>query len=206
MPAKVDVVNVGLRKVGGNRITSMTDGTTNANIASDLYDEVLKDLLCFEWHFARNRVKLAQSSTTPTFEYDYAYVLPSDWVYTVKVSEDDGGSSSVDYKEEQVSGQNVILSNYSQLYLVYTYYETNPNLMPPYFRRALEDALAREFSIPIANSNKLHSDYIALSSRSLANAKSKNVNSSSPESRPLGSWHTARRGWRNIATSGGESF
>ena len=90
MPAVTDIVNKSLRMIGATRITSLTDGSTNANAANDIYTEVRDELLrSHPWNFATKRAKLAQSATTPTFEFDYAYPLPSDWIRTVSVHDND---------------------------------------------------------------------------------------------------------------------
>jgi hypothetical protein len=95
MPSKVDIANRALRLIGGERITSFTQGTPNANKVTDLYDELVDDLLRYPWNFATKRVKLAQSSTAPTFEFDHAYTLPSDWIYTVSVHGNDIGRATI---------------------------------------------------------------------------------------------------------------
>ena len=77
MAGETDVINAALRLVGASPITSLTDGTNSANVADDLYDEVRDDLLrSHPWNFATQRVKLAKSSTTPTFEFDNAFPVP----------------------------------------------------------------------------------------------------------------------------------
>ena len=56
MPAETDIVNVALRKIGATAITALDDGSTNANIAQDLYDEIRDSLLrSHPWNFATKR-------------------------------------------------------------------------------------------------------------------------------------------------------
>ena len=149
MPSKVDVANRALRMVGATRITSFTQGTPSANAVNDIYDEILKELLASaKWKFAKKRSNLARSSTTPVYEFDYAYAMPSDWLRTIDVHDNDNGTGNFEYREGQVGSQNVLETDSEQVYLTYVYFEQDPNLMTSTFRSALSTALARELAVP----------------------------------------------------------
>ncbi len=198
MPGVTDVVNVSLRRIGASPIVSLTDGSKSANAANSLYSEVRDDLLrSHPWNFATKRVKLAQSSTTPVFEFDYAYPLPSDWLRTVSVHDSDSGYGSVLYRMEQNAGVRSLLAASNQLWLRYIATVTDPNLMPPDFRTALEDSLARDLSIPLTSSNKLQDTMARRADRSIARARSADAVGSFPELRPRGSWASSRGGGRH---------
>lgn len=198
MPGITDVVNVSLRRVGATPIVSLTDGSKSANAANNLYSELRDDLLrSHPWNFATKRVKLAQSSTTPVFEFDYAYPLPSDWLRTVSVHASDSGSGAVLYRMEQNAGVRSLLVASNQLWLRYVATVTDPNLMPPDFRTALEDSLARDLAIPLTSSNKLQDTMARRADRSIARARSADAVGSFPELRPRGSWASSRSGSRH---------
>ena len=196
MPSETDVANVALRLVGGTRITSFTQATPNANAINDIYSEIRDTLLEYPWNFATQRVELAKLTATPSFRFDYAYALPSDWIYTISVHDNDGGFGTIDYREEQLSGQKVFTTNSDSVYLTYVKRETNPNLMPPSFRIALASALARNLAITIANSNVLEDQLAARAEKDLAKAKSIDSLGSFPEPRPRGSWALSRNGFQ----------
>lgn len=197
MPSDTDVVNVAMRLIGQSPITSLSDGTTNANTADDLYEEVRDDLLrSHPWNFATKRVQLARSSTDPTFEFDYAYVLPSDWLRTISVHDNDAGHGTVLYRTEQVGGQNCIVASSDAIYLRYVASVTDPNLMSADFRRAFALSLARDLAIPISSSNSMQDKYDSMASRALARARSSDAMGGFPELRPRGSWASARGGFR----------
>jgi hypothetical protein len=196
MPSETDVANVALRLVGGTRITSFTQATPNANAINDIYSEIRDTLLEYPWNFATQRVELAQLTTTPSFRFDYAYALPSDWIYTVSVHDNDGGFGTIDFREEQLAGQKVLSTDSTAIYLTYVKRETNPNLMPPSFRIALSSSLARNLAITIANSNVLEDQLAARAEKDLAKAKSIDALGSFPEPRPRGSWALSRNGFR----------
>lgn len=195
MPGETDVVNAALRKIGAKAIISIGDGSDNANIVDDIYTEVRDDLLASNpWNFATKRVKLAQITATPGFEYDFAYALPFDWIRTVSVHDNDAGHGTVLYKSEFLDNQRVLISSSNQLYLRYIYRATDPNRMSSNFRKAFEDALAREFCIPITESNTLFEQLEKQAKRSLNKARSTDAMGSFPEFRPRGSWAAARGG------------
>lgn len=197
MPSDTDIANVALRLVGQTTITSLTDGSTTANVLDDLYTEVLDDLLrSHPWNFATKRVQLAQSSTAPTFEFDHAYALPADWLRTVSVHDNDAGHGTVLYRMEQVGGQNAIVASSDAIYLRYIHRVTNPNLMSADFRRAFQLALARDLAIPLASSNTMQEQFSREATRVLARARSADAMGGFPELRPRGSWATSRGGFR----------
>lgn len=197
MSSDTDVVNVALRLIGQNPITSLGDGSTNANTAVDIYSDLLDDLLCSHpWNFATKRVQLAQSATDPSFEFDNAFVLPSDWLRTISVHDNNAGHGTVLYRTEQVAGQNVIVASSDAIYLRYVSRVTDPNLWSADFRRAFSEALARDMAIPIASSNSMRDQYASEFARSMARARSSDAMGSFPELRPRGSWASSRGGRR----------
>ena len=161
--------------IGGERITSFTQGTPSANKVTDMYDELVDDLLRYPWNFATKRAKLAQSSTAPAF---------------------DAGLQTIFYREEQHEGQNSILTSEVQVYCRYVARVTDPNLMSGDFRAALVMALARDLSIGVASSNSEHEIMSKMANRALAKARSTDGLGSFPEQRPRGSWANSRGGWR----------
>lgn len=197
MPSKTDIANVGLGLIGGTRITSFTDGTKNANLVTDLYDPLRKQMLAFPWNFAASRVQLAQLVTVPAFEFDFAYALPSDWLYTVSVHDSDAGLGTIVFKEEQLNNQNVLLANSTQVFLRYTLDEIDVNRWSPRFQWAMSVALARDLSIPIANSNTLQARMEIRARTALNAAQSVDAITSFPERRPRGTWANSRNGLRS---------
>lgn len=197
MPSDTDVVNVGLTLVGQTTITDLSDGSPTANTANIIYTEVLEDLLrSHPWNFATKRQQLAQSSTDPAFEFDNAFVLPSDWLRTISVHDNNAGHGTVLYRMEQIAGQLALVASSDAIYLRYVARVTDPNLMAADFRRAFEVSLARDFAVPIAGSNTMKDQYSADATRAIARARSSDAMGSFPEFRPRGSWASSRGGFR----------
>lgn len=203
MASDTSIVNYGLRLIGGQPIISLTDGSNSANAANNIYEDLRDDLLrSHPWNFATKRQKLAQSSTDPTFEFDHAYPLPSDWLRTVSVHADDIGVSTILYKEEQVGNQKVLVTSHDEVWLRYIARVTDPNMMSADFRMALSVALARDLAVPIASSNTLADKFEKRAERVLARARSADGMGSFPERRPRGSWVNSRGGWRRSMAEG----
>ena len=198
MPGETDVVNRALRQIGATPIASLTDGSTSANAADDVYEETRDELLrSHPWNFATKRQQLAQSSTDPTFEFDHAYPLPSDWLRTVSVHDNDAGHGTILYRMETINdNQRAIITSSDEVYLRYVYQVTDPNLMTADFRAALSAALARELSLAIASSNSVHDRMSIRADRLLNKARSSDAVGSFPELRPRGSWAASRGGRR----------
>ncbi len=193
MPDETDLVNFGLRRIGASIITSLADGSPSANAANDVYTEIRDDLLrSHNWNFATKRLKLAQSSTTPIFEFDYGYPLPSDWIRTVSVHDNDAGHGTILYRMEQINGQNSIVTSSDEVWLRYVFRITDPNLMTADFRMALSYLIAGLLAIPLASSNTLSDRFQKKADSTIARARSSDALGSFPELRPRGSWASSR--------------
>lgn len=198
MSSETDIFNSALRLVGQTAITSRADGSTNANIIDDIYDDLLDDCLRYNmWNFATKRVQLAQTVITPAYEYDYAYALPADWIRTVSAHNNDAGYGVVDHKEEILGGQRVISASADQLYLRYVARITDPNLWSADFRRAVILAIGRDLAIPIASSNKLKDELNNEFVKTMNRARSSDSMGGTAEMRPRGSWVNRRGNSRN---------
>ena len=184
-----------MRLLKADRITSLTDGSNNANAANDVFVEVREDLLrSHNWNFGQKWAKLAQLSTKPVFEFDNAYALPSDWIRTVTVHDNDAGAGTLVYREGEVDNQGVILHSADELWMRYIYRVTDPNRMAADFRAAFSYALA--LALPgVSNLSAAREERLEKRAASrLRRAKHSDAVGSAPERRPLGSWITSRGG------------
>jgi len=198
MASETSVANMGLRFIGQTAIVSRTDGSDNANIVNDIFDDVRDDLLrSHPWNFATKRIKLAQSSTLPVFEFDFAYPLPADWISTMSVHSNDAGHSTVLHRMELIGTQRAIVSSADQIYLRYVAQITDPNLWAADFRRCVSLAIGRDLAVAIASSNTLQDQLNKQLSKTMARARSADAIGASPELRQRGSWANARNGFRN---------
>lgn len=81
MASNVDIANRALQKVGAARISSLDEGSREANAVKAAYDLTLKaELQRNLWTFAIRRASLAADAETPAFGRTYQYSLPPDYI------------------------------------------------------------------------------------------------------------------------------
>jgi hypothetical protein len=149
MASIVGICNSALIKLGATTIMSLTEGSRNANLCLEQYEKLRDDLLrAHIWNFAVARTKLARLSAAPTYEFRYAYQFPADWLRTVAVHDNDGGSGAVRYR---IEGRR-ILADAPELWLKYISRTEDPNDMDAAFREALAWKIAIDLSVPITHS------------------------------------------------------
>lgn len=191
------LVNGALERIGADLITSLDDGSVNANKVLQLYTDLRDDLLASnDWSFAAKRVQLAQLGTVPAFEFDHAYALPSDWLRTIAVHDNDAGVGTFPYRQENQDGIKVLLASREQVYLRYVYRLEDPAYWSASFKVAMIYALAQDLAIPVASSNAMEQRYARKAGAKLAQARSIDSMGSFPIQRPLGSWALSRGGRR----------
>lgn len=189
MASKVGIAKSALRKIKASIITSFTDGTKNANAVNDLYDPLREDLLAsHNWNFATKRAKLPQTTETPVSRFDHEYQLPTDWLKTVKVTDNDESIGRIDYQEEDGK----ILSSADDIFLVYISNVEDPNKMTSSFRETLAFRLAADLAVDIANSNTLSEIMMKRYEKQFRKARSNDTMGDQPPRMPRGSWTSVR--------------
>jgi hypothetical protein len=78
---QVGIVNLALGRLGVKVITTITEVTPQAQAANRVWEYIRDEVLeAKEWRFAKTRDKLARAPVSPMYTYDYAYVLPNDFL------------------------------------------------------------------------------------------------------------------------------
>lgn len=189
MASEVGICNSALIKLGASTIMSLTDGSKNANLCNEQYVKLRDELLRgHTWNFAARRRKLAQLSGTPTFEFDFAYQLPSDWLRTVSVHDNDAGAGAVRYR---IEGR-TLLSSAAEIWMRYIHRVTDPNDMPPTFHEALAWRLAVDLAQAVTQSSTVMELMDRKLTPALITAKSVDAIEDFPEDLPQSDWITAR--------------
>lgn len=144
---QIQICNSALTKIGADRISSITQDTKSAVILNSIYDQIRDAVLrAHPWNFAIKRAALAPTSTTPAFEYTYAYDLPSDCLRILDLD-----SLDIDFVVE--NGQ--ILSDESTLNVRYIYRNEDESLWDSCFAEAMSWRLARELAFALRQSAPL---------------------------------------------------
>lgn len=111
MASKVDICNGALRKLGVERINSLTDDNSRAKMCNDRY-EIIKDemLRAHPWKFAIKRESLGLLVNKPLFEWTTQFQLPVDCLRVLRVN---------DNQTQWAQEGNFILTNESQCNIKY---------------------------------------------------------------------------------------
>lgn len=195
MSTPTDIVNIALRRIGANRISSLQNDTMKEAVAArDLYDEARREMLnAHNWNFAIKRAQLTASATDPTFGWDYAYPLPEDFVRMISVSPHDDDSAIIEYRlEYQASDDRVLVTNSNQIYVRYVFDMEDCHLMSAAFRDALAWRLARDLAAALSKSTAAMDKADAMYNKTLSRAKSIDGVEDYPEKMAEGDWITSR--------------
>lgn len=195
MATATDIVNIALRRIGANRISSLENDTTKEAIAArDLYDEARRDLLnLHNWNFAIVRVALTASATEPAFGWDYAYILPEKFVRLISVHPHDDDEATVPYRLEfQSSDDRVVLCNSNQVYIRYVIDLDDANVFSASFRDVLAWRMARDLASALSKSTSAAEMADRAYKRELSRAKSIDGVEDYPERMASGDWLTDR--------------
>ena len=118
MASEIDICNIALGFLGGNRITSFTDPIIEAELCNDNYETSRNAVLeAVDWTFARNRAELPDTAA-PIVGIDYSstHQLPPDCVVVRWVSANGTFRDNPVWEKEG----DVLLSSYDNLYIKYT--------------------------------------------------------------------------------------
>jgi len=163
MASEVSICNRALALLGANTITSLTDGSTEANVCNAVYADARDAVLrAFPWSCAIQRATLAQLSTSPVWGYDKAYSLPND-PHCLAV---------LDLKESskyRVEGRNLVC-NSDTATIKYVARITDPGQFDPAFVFALACRISAEVSYALTQNRSLSSDMWQLSENAITEA------------------------------------
>lgn len=87
--SKVQIANLALMHVGGQKITSLEDNTNEARAVNQVYD-LVRDAVLIDhpWNFAIKRAIPGQDGTAPIYGFTYRFDLPIDYIRLVEIEED----------------------------------------------------------------------------------------------------------------------
>lgn len=185
--SETSICNMALAKIGSKRINNITDATLEAIHARLHYEQARDSLLRLGcWRFATARAVLSQDTTAPAFEWDAAFILPSDFL---KLKSLYGTSAS--YALEG----NRLLTNDGEASLVYIRKVTDPVEFDALFVECLVLSLAVRLVMPLAQDKSLLNMLHGELSQMLMQAKTTDRQEQNTVGRTnLGTWNDARGG------------
>ena len=173
--ASISVCNQALAEIRAPTITSIDDGSPEADACARHYDDCLNTLLeCHEWSFAKKRVSLASLALNDrSDEWLYAYAVPSDMatpgtiIYDL-VTPPVGVFYPWPYDfprppfaiTDFVFDGTTIYTNVASAVWEYSSNAPDEGLWPAMFRRALVYDLASRLAITILNDRAMKGDLI----------------------------------------------
>lgn len=88
MSSEVSICSNALLLLGDKPISSLTENTDRARLASNLYPSVRDSILRrHPWNCAVKRVTLSPETATPDFDYGYQFAIPGDLLRVLQVGE-----------------------------------------------------------------------------------------------------------------------
>jgi hypothetical protein len=164
----IDICARALILIGADPITSFDENTTEALVASNMYEDVARaSLVNSRWRFATNQGLLNLLSAKPTGRYDRAYQLPADLLMLHAVTV---GDLPIEY---QIYGNKVFADTDPADIVVADYtFRANEQDWPSYFTIAVEYSLSVVFATSIARDATLASLMKEQARESMAKARS----------------------------------
>lgn len=155
---ETDICNMALGRIGAKRVTAAqitADTDVRAQHCNLHYAQTRDALLrSYWWRFAGARAELS-TTTTPTFEWAYAFSLPDDFLAFRSIYEDNATPTKSTVDSSQFEG-NVIMWNDSSMSIRYTKQVTTVSSFEPLFIEAFVLHLALKFVMPLAQDVKLY--------------------------------------------------
>jgi hypothetical protein len=145
--SRIDLCSRALLKIGANVVSSLDEGTAEADVASNLYDYVRDGLLsAHPWHFATTQRTLAALSSEPIGDFANAFALPADCLRVLSAgSARRGAGLAYTILDRRLH------TNAAEVTLTYVF-RANEEDFPPFFDKVLIAQLAAEFCIPLTDS------------------------------------------------------
>lgn len=189
--SKIALANLALYKIGAKRISSFTDGSAEARVINDIYDQC-REMVLEEhpWSFATTSVALQTLSLTPTDMGDglsIAYAFPPDWLFTYMVN-----FPYANMRKEELSGQSVLLCDTAGLKIKYIFNNDDPTKYSAKFYEALACKLATEACYKLSQSGqKVTAEKVDYQS-ALLSAMAADSKNSGPDQPEQSEWFLAR--------------
>lgn len=179
MAGQLSIINVALSRIGANELTSLSDGTAEQKLAVNLWDIARRATLRdHTWNFATADVELNQLFGYVSFEYKYAYQLPSDCVRLLQVY------GNPVYK---VQGRQ-ILTNQNAAKIKYIRDVVDPSEWDPSFDDVMAQRLAADMAFALTKSQASADSMFAIYDKKLKTAR--HIDSTEDVQDPLGGYES----------------
>jgi hypothetical protein len=132
-----------LLKIGAQPISSLDEGTAEAEVAANLYPGTRDALLsCHPWSFATGQMELNRLDAVPVADMANAFQLPADLLRVISAGSGRGRGIAYRIQEGRLHANPV------QVVLTYVFRPADGEF-PPFFAAVLVAKLAAEFCLPL---------------------------------------------------------
>lgn len=145
----IDIASLALTTIRANTISSLTEGTEEADIVTIYYDTFIEYIFSkYPWTFALEKRQLNRNATAPVNEFTYAYDIPAE-ALKVFACYDSGQPGARPFQRWRRIG-NQIHTDEPTLYAEYTVYVAE-NYWSGTFKKYAYHALAEMIAMPVTD-------------------------------------------------------
>lgn len=138
----VAICNDALVSIGANTIGSFLEETASSRVCNQRYESIRDATLSScPFRFSIKQAQLAKLSTTPMFDYSYAFQLPSDYLKSGYLRLEPETPFYDKFEDEIYANENELKCQYQ--------YQLDEQYYSPLYREALVFKLCAEFSLAI---------------------------------------------------------
>lgn len=152
-----EICNLALADLGHYKISAIGE-STKEGLLTDLFYGPTRDALLrsHPWNWAVKRVELSyDTNDTPTFEYDYAFPLPSDFLKMIRTSIEADGFNDGDWRIEYGTNGSVLVCNDDTISIEYVARIEDVSRYDPLFVEVLAKMLAIKMCMRLTDNASL---------------------------------------------------
>ena len=157
MASQIQICNMALRRIAEQPINSLTEGSEQANVLSDVFDFVyMEELRSYPWRWATATDELSELSSETAPDFAYVHQLPADYLQMQLIIDKARGVTYDTWDElygrwslrnnEWEIRESKLYSNWSDLQIKYTKLITDYSKLDPTFVDAFAWRLAHEIA------------------------------------------------------------
>jgi len=199
--SQVNICNMALMRIGvRDRIASMTEGSEESRVLSEVYETILELVLTqVDWAFARQRKALTLLETMTGEEWTYRYQLPANCAFARKIEGDARNLPNEALVVWQLESQDdglkkTIVTDRKDAVLIYTRNDLKPGMYPAHFRDHLQWMLAQEIARPLSVREEIIDMTMKAAMRSLSINGAIDLNQAQPDQNLPSEFERVREG------------
>lgn len=181
MASWVQIANLALRRLGADRIASLTEDSEGARAVNDVYETVRDQVLRLHpWNCATTLKAVSADATAPAFGYDNAYTLPTDpyCLRVLRLYSGDYPDLTIEYK---VNGRKIHTDSDAPLNLLYIARLTDPEQFDATLTVAIAAHIAAEIAFRLTNSRTAEEKMEKWAAATLADARHVDATEGTPD-------------------------